>query len=139
MSSADNTAGAASPALGGGASGWREATKLIREIGLKMSLPTTVVCTSLALYHRFIAGPASDQLDSGLVAMAVVYLASKAEEVRDAEVQRIHFDRRHPTLSYPFNNSFEVDIYAWFIQFQNPRDLRDVITVGHSCLRPEEA
>lgn len=97
MSSADNTAGAASPALGGGASGWREATKLIREIGLKMSLPTTVVCTSLALYHRFIAGPASDQLDSGLVAMAVVYLASKAEEVRDAEVQRIHFDRRHPT------------------------------------------
>lgn len=92
MSSADNTAGAASPALGGGASGWREATKLIREIGLKMSLPTTVVCTSLALYHRFIAGPASDQLDSGLVAMAVVYLASKAEEVRDAEVQRIHFD-----------------------------------------------
>eukprot|EP00729_Bicosta_minor_P009937 gene9937-5147_t len=101
MSSADNTAGAASPALGGGASGWREATKLIREIGLKMSLPTTVVCTSLALYHRFIAGPASDQLDLGLVAMAVVYLASKAEE--------------------------------------NPRDLRDVITVGHNCLRPEEA
>lgn len=64
-----------------GASVW-STTMLIRGIGLRLSLPSIVICTALALYHRFRTGEATAQLDSGLVAMAVIYLASKAEEVR---------------------------------------------------------
>jgi hypothetical protein len=76
------------------------AVGLIREVGRKLSLPPLVTCSALALYHRFTAAAAAAEFDSSLIVMAVVYLATKAEEC--------------------------------------PRDLRDVITVGHSCIHRDE-
>ena len=180
-----------------GASVW-STTILIRGIGLRLSLPSTVICTALALYHRFRTGEATAQLDSGLVAMAVIYLASKAEEVRldydylssviicflflssfllpepccayltsSLLLSTLGFGltacscisstarlRRHALFldticrvslprwhwhPHPAYTTPRSPLPQFTITTQHPRDLRDVITVGHSCLKPKDA